>query len=249
MTSLATYEAVRGDAIVFAAASLTDAFSEIAGQFEARYAGAKVILNFGGSNQLIAQMEQGARADVFASADQAQMARAKTAGLIIGEVRNLATNRLTIIVHKENPLGIQSLMDLAKPGVKLVMAQEDVPVGRYTREALAKAGQDSAYGPDFKTRVEANVVSREDNVRQIVAKVALGEGDAGIVYTSDVTPQMAGKLRTIGIPSQFDVLASYPIAQVSTGRNANGGRRFVDLVLSPDGQGILVKWRFGTVAP
>jgi molybdate transport system substrate-binding protein len=234
-----------GPITVSAAASLTDAFKEMGTAFEAKNPGAKVTFNFGSSSALRTQLDQGAKAEVFASADQAQMDKAVQGGSISGTAKVFATNRLTIIVPSDNPKGIASLQDLAKPGVKIVAAQPEVPVGQYAQQILTKASQDSTYGSDFRSKVEANDVSRESDVRQVVAKVSLGEGDAAIVYATDVTPQSAPKLKVIPIPDPLNVIASYPIATVKTGPNANGGARFVDFVLSPDGQKILAKWGFG----
>ncbi len=237
-----------GQIAVSAAASLTDAFKEIGSAFEARNPGTKVTINFGSSSTLRTQLEQGARVDVFASADKAQMDKAQQAGTIGADPRVFATNRLTIIVPSDNSKGIASLADLGKPGVKFVAAQPDVPVGQYALQIFTKAAQDSTYGSDFPTKVQANVVSRESDVRQIVAKLALGEGDAAIVYTSDVTPQVAPKLKTISIPDPLNVVATYPIAPVKSGTNQTGGGRFIEFVLSPDGQKILAKWGFGPAA-
>jgi molybdate transport system substrate-binding protein len=230
---------------VSAAASLTDAFKEIGTAFEARNPGAKVTFNFGSSSTLQTQLTQGAKAEVFASADQTQMDKAVQGGAISGTPKVFATNRLTIIVPSDNPKRITTLQDLAKPGVKVVAAQTGVPVGQYTDQILAKASKDPAYEADFQSKVQANFVSRESDVRQVVSKIALGEGDAAVVYTTDVTPQSAPKLKTIAIPDALNVIAVYPIATVKSGTNQAGGTHFVDFVLSPDGQKIMAKWGFG----
>jgi molybdate transport system substrate-binding protein len=234
-----------GSITVSAAASLTDAFKEIGTAFEAQNPGTKVNFNFGSSAALRAQLDEGAKAEVFASADQTQMGKAVQGGDISGGPKVFATNRLTIIVPSDNPKGIASLQDLAKPGVKIVAAQPGVPVGQYAQQILAKASQDATYGSDFRSKVEANDVSHESDVRQVVTKVTLGEGDAAIVYLTDVTPQSAPKVKVVPIPDSLNVIASYPIATVKTGSNPETGGRFVDFVLSPDGQKILAKWGFG----
>jgi molybdate transport system substrate-binding protein len=141
------------------------------------------------------------------------------------------------------------LQDLAKPGVKLVLTNKEVPVGNYSRQALAKMSQDAAFGSDFATRVLANLVSEETNVKQVVAKVQLGEADAGIVYSSDVTPAVRGAVKVLAIPEPFNVIAQYPIAVVRDAPNAAGARAFIDYVLSPAGQAILTKHGFLAVAP
>jgi molybdate transport system permease protein len=202
-----------GELTVFAAASLTDAFKEIGAAFEAAHPGSKVAFSFGASTQLRTQLEQGAQADVFASADQAQMDRARQANLIAAADRVFVRNRLVVIVPKANPGGVRELQDLAKPGLKLVTAAPEVPIGVYTQTMLDRMVQDPAFGPDFKDRVNANVVSREPNVRQVVAKVNLGEADAAVVYSSDVTPDVAASLGTLDVPHRHPPRRAEPLDQ------------------------------------
>jgi molybdate transport system substrate-binding protein len=232
-----------GEIVVFAAASLTDAFQEIGTAFQQSNPNTKVTFNFGASSQLRTQLEQGARGDVFASADQAQMDNAKRSDTIVGQDRVFARNRLVLIAPRDNPAEVGAVKDLAKNGLKFVTAQPNVPIGQYTSAMLEKASTNATYGVDFKARVEANTVSREDNVRQIVAKVHLGEADAGVVYVTDVTPQIREQVRQIDIPDSLQTLAEYPIA-VANGANRSGGEAFVAFVLSPEGQAILTKWGF-----
>ncbi|MDP8921698.1 MAG: molybdate ABC transporter substrate-binding protein [Chloroflexota bacterium] len=233
---------------VFAAASLTDALKEIGAAFEAN-TGIPVAFNFGASSQLRTQLEQGARADVFASADQVQMDRAREAGLIAGPDATFAANRLVVITPADNPAGIRSAADLALPGVRVVTAAPEVPIGAYTQQMFEKMSQLEAFGADFQERANANVVSREPNVRQVVAKIQLGEGDAAVVYLSDVTPSAAPNLQTIAIPDDLNTIASYPIALVAGAPRAELGAAFIALVLSPVGQGILESWNFSPVGP
>lgn len=235
---------VTGEVTVFAAASLTDAFKEIGAAFEAAHPGSKVTFNFGASSQLRTQIEQGARADVFASADQAQMEKAKQAGLISGSDRVFVRNRLVIIVPKGNPASLRELKDLAKPGLQFVTAAPEVPIGVYTQQLVDRLSQDPTYGSDFKERVHANVVSREPNVRQIVAKVALGEADAAVVYSSDITPDVADRLGRLEIPDRYNTLAVYPIAMVRNAPNPSGAEAFIAYVLSSAGQATLQRWGF-----
>ena len=234
---------VRGELTVFAAASLTDAFKEIGVAFERANPGAQVAFNFGASSQLRAQLEQGARADVFASADQTQMEAAGRVGALAGPARVLVRNRLTIITPKGSSKGVASVKDLANEGVRIVTTQPNVPIGQYTQAMLERASADPSYGPDFKARVEQNVVSREDNVRQVLAKVQLGEADAALVYTSDVTPQLRDQLRQVAVPAPLNTLATYPVA-VARGANTPGGEAFVEYLLAPPGQDILARWGF-----
>ena len=233
---------------VFAAASLTDAFKEIGAVFEAN-TGVPVSFNFGASTQLRTQLEQGAQADVFASADQAQMDRARQGGLLAGPDATFVANRLVVITPAGNPAGVQSAADLARPGVRVVTAAPEVPIGVYTQTMFGKMSQLDVFGADFQDRANANVVSREPNVRQVVAKIQLGEGDAAVVYLSDVTPNAAPDLQTIAVPDDFNTIATYPIALVANAAQAELGAGFIVLVLSPLGQGILQKWNFSPIGP
>jgi molybdate transport system substrate-binding protein len=234
--------------IVFAAASLTGAMQEIGNQFEAANPGVVVSFSFAGSQILRTQLEQGASADVFASADHKNMEALVAGGLVSSvAVRDFASNQLVVILPKGNPGGIQQLKDLAEPGVKVILADASVPAGNYARQALEKISNDPSYGVDFSQKVLDNVVSNETDVKQVVAKVELGEADAGIVYTSDAVA--SPELQTIPIPDQLDVTANYPIAALSLAREPEIARAFVDYVLSPAGQAILEKWGFGGVTP
>lgn len=228
---------------VFAAASLTDAFNEIGAQFKQQNPGVTFEFNYAGSQQLRTQLEQGAVADVFAAANTREMNGAIQAALVVsGTQQTFVRNRLTVIVPKDNPGDIKELKDLAKPGLKIVLAAAGVPVGGYSLSALDKMNAD--FGAIFSQTVLSNVVSYEDNVKQVVAKIQLGEGDAGIVYTSDVTPQVAAQLIELDIPDKYNVLATYPIAVLKSAPQADLAARFVDYVLSPEGQAILKKWGF-----
>jgi molybdate transport system substrate-binding protein len=237
-------DAQGGELTIFAAASLTDAMGELASIYESQPGAARVRFNHGASSQLRTQLEQGARADVFASADTVQMDQARAAGLLAGEPQVFARNLLVVITPRDNPGRIETLQDLARPGLRLVATAPQVPIGAYTRQALAKLSEDTAYGADFGPRVLANVRSEEDNVRAVVAKVALGEADGGVVYASDVTPVVAPEVRTIPIPEQSNVVATYPIVVVQGGRQPAQAQRFVDLVLSETGQDVLARYGF-----
>jgi len=224
---------------VFAAASLADAFREIAREFERAHPGISVQLNLAGSNQLAAQLEQGAMGDVFASADQRWMDHVGSLSLIAGQPALFARNRLIVCVPRTNPARIERLQDLARPGVKVVIGAQAVPVGAYSREALEKLGRTQGFPRDFARRVLANVVSEEENVKSVVGKVQLGEADAGLVYRSDVTRALARFVRVFEIPDSANVIASYPIAVVKDAPEPAAAQAFVALVLSPEGQGIV----------
>lgn len=221
---------------VFAAASLAGAFGDIARDFERAHAGVRVQLNLAGTQVLVAQIDQGAKADVFASADPQWMATLKEHGRVDGDPALFAHNRLVVIVPRTNPARIGRLADLARPGVKFVIGVESVPVGRYGREMLAKLGGLPGSGNDFTRRALANVVSQEENVKGVVGKVQLGEADAGVCYRSDVTLSVARLVRVIEIPAEANVIADYPIAVVAGAPHADLAREFVAKVLGTQGQ-------------
>jgi molybdate transport system substrate-binding protein len=224
---------------VFAAASLSDAFTEIGHRLERQQPGLDVRINFAGSQQLAAQIEQGAAADVFASAADRWMARLRERGLLAGNSKVFARNRLVVIIPKTNPARIRRLQDLARGGVKLVLGADAVPVGHYSRTVLQNLARDPGFGADFTTRVLQNVVSEEENVKSVVAKVQLGEADAGMAYRSDVTPAVSRYVSILEIPEAANVVASYPIATLKGATAREAGDAFVALVLSPEGQAIL----------
>jgi molybdate transport system substrate-binding protein len=227
--------------IVFAAASLTDAFTEIGKNFEVANPGVTVTFNFAGSQALRTQIEEGAPADVFASANTKEMDTLVASSFVNDKTQQVfLMNKPVVILPANNPAALEDLEDLAKPGIKLVFAAEEVPVGKYARQALDL--MNGQFGDDFKGKVLANVVSNEDNVKQVVAKIQLGEADAGIVYTSDAIA--ASDLMTIEIPVELNVIAKYPIAPLTKSANADLAKSFIEYVLSPDGQSILQKWGF-----
>jgi molybdate transport system substrate-binding protein len=226
---------------VFAAASLTDAFTELGKNFEAANPGVNVSFNFAGSQALRTQIEEGAPADVFASANKTEMDTLVAETFVTqGTPQVFLNNKLVVILPANNTAGLTKLDDLARSGIKLVLAAEQVPVGKYARQALDR--MNGQFGTDFKDKVLANVVSNEDNVKQVVAKVQLGEADAGIVYTSDAVA--APGLKTIEIPAELNVIAQYPIATLTKSANADLATAFIEYVLSPNGQSVLQKWGF-----
>jgi molybdate transport system substrate-binding protein len=234
---------------VFAAASLSEPFTELATLLRQRHPGLELRFNFAGSQQLVAQLEQGARADLFASADERWMQEAASKGLVAGVPATFAHNRLVIIVPATNPARIDRPFDLARGGVKLVIAADAVPAGRYARLALAGLGRQPGAPPGFGGRALANVVSQEDNVKSIVGKVRLGEADAGIVYRSDVTRGVARWVRAIEIPAAANVTATYPVATLRDAPHPEAASAVVDLLLSPEGQALLRRHGFDPAAP
>lgn len=236
-----------GEVVVFAAASLTDAFKEIAAEFQKAHPGVTVTFNFGGSSLLRTQLAQGAKADVFASADKKNMDGAIQDGTISGTPKVFVRNEPVIVVPANNPAGITSLKDLGKSGVRLVLEGKDVPIGNYARQILDEASQDPSYGSDFSARVLQNVVSEETNVKASLTKVVLGEADATFVYRTDVTADVRDKVKIIEIPANLNITAEYYIATTKQAPNPTAAQAFVEYVLSPASQKILAKWGFKTV--
>lgn len=233
-----------GDLTVFAAASLTDAFTEIGKEFQTANPGITPKFNYAASTALRTQLEQGAKADVYASADQIQMDNARKAGVVDGEDRLFVKNKLVMIYPTTNPANVQSIQDLAKPNLKLVLTDKNVPIGAYARTALEKLSADPRYGAGFGQRVLNNLRSEEANVRAVVTKVQLGEADAAIVYASDVTSQVSAQVKSILIPDQFNTIATYPIAMVRDAPNRAAAQAFISFVRSAQGQEILKKHNF-----
>lgn len=238
-------ESSQRELVVFAASSLTESFQGIAAKFETDNPGTTVTLNFAGSQRLRTQLEQGAEADVFASANWMQMNAVVDADLTQGEAVSFATNYLVVIVTAENS-HINTLEDLTRPGIKLVLAQASVPVGAYSRTAIENLADSPQYGAEFSNKVLDNLVSEETNVRNVAQKVALGEADAGIVYHTDaITPDIAQHVRIIPIPDESNVIASYPVVALKESGQPELSQEFINFVLSDSGQGILATHGFG----
>ncbi len=229
---------------VFAAASLQQPFESLGKQFEASHPGVRVVFNLAGSQQLAAQLAMGAEADVFASADERWMTDAKDKGLLGSEPAVFTHNTLVAIVPRTNPARITRLQDLAKRGVKLALALESVPVGRYSRQALQMLSKLPGFTADYGTRVLANGVTEEENVKAVVTKVQLAEVDGGFVYASDVSPALARYVRVFTLPEAAQVIADYPIATTRTSRAPELAAAFVELVRSEAGQRVLAQYGF-----
>ncbi len=213
---------------VFAAASLTDAFTKFGTDFSAAHPGVNVTFNFAGSQDLVAQLQQGASADVLATADTATVDKVAD---LVGTPQVFAGNRLEIAVAPGNPKHISGLADLASPDLKVVLAAPEVPAGKYAEQILSAAN------------VDVKPVSLEDSVKGVVTKVALGEADAGIVYVTDVTAA-EGKVDGVVIPDSQNVIASYPIAVAKASTHTGEAQSFVDMVLSSQGQQTLQSFGF-----
>ncbi len=235
-----------GTLTVFAASSLTDAFGVLAKSFEEHNPGIEVRQTFESSSTLLTQIQQGAPADVFASAAEEEMNAAVDDDLVAGEPVIFAKNREVIMVPKDNPANIESLRDLSKPGIKLVLAEAGVPAADYAREILGKA--DAEYGGDFEQEVLSNVVSREADVRACVSRVALGDADATFGYASDYTPDVRDRVLVIQIPENLNITATYPIAALKGAEDPKLAQRWIDLIVSDEGQRVLEKWGFEPVS-
>lgn len=218
---------------VFAAASLTEAFTKIGAEFEREHPGSRVVLNFASSTELATHIVEGAPADIFASADTRSLDTIRMSDVAVGEPRTFATNSLEIIVEPENPKDISSIRDLARPDLRYITCDPSVPIGAYSADVLARAG------------VDVTPTSYEDNVKGIVTKVVLGEADAGIVYRSDIVAA-GSKASGIVIPDADNVVVSYPIAALGRDPSENA-RAFLDFVTSsPIARSILTTFGFGT---
>lgn len=216
---------------VFAAASLTDGFTEAGDEFARSNTRVRFTFNFGSSSTVATQITNGAPADVFASADDLNMQKIVDAELALGSPRRFASNRLQIAVAAGNPKKISGLADLARSDVVLVLAAPTVPAGKYALEALTKAG------------VTPKPVSQEVDVRAVLNKVSLGEADAGIVYVTDVM-SATGRVTGVDIPEQQQVIAHYPIVVLKDSKNAPLANRFIDYLVSPEGQNLLAEFGF-----
>jgi len=221
---------------VFAAASLTEAFTDMALAFEKTQTDVDVLVNFAGSQTLRLQLSTGAKADILAVANQQHIAALHHDNLV-GIPVIFTYNELTVIVPANNPANIHTLADLAQPNLKLVLAGPDVPVGRYSRKLLQNLNQ--VIGIDYADTVLANLVSEEDNVKGIVGKVVLGEADAGIVYRSDVFGNQDALSTPIEISAEDNIVAQYPMAKVINSSHPALAERFMMFVLSAEGQAIL----------
>jgi molybdate transport system substrate-binding protein len=232
--------------VVFAASSLINVFEQMWAAFKDQGGnpGVTITANYGASSQLRTQLLEGANADIFASADLLQMELVAKAGLVDAEVTTIARNRLVAIVPRANPGRIMALVDLAKPGVKFVTTPADVPAGAYTRAVLRKLASDPQFGEGYDTRVLANTVSEEANVRQLVVKVQLGEADAALCYATDVAGVPAGEVAVIEIPDAANVVAEYPIAVLKSAGSPATARRLIAFIRSPAGQAILASAGF-----
>ncbi|HEX7596990.1 MAG TPA: molybdate ABC transporter substrate-binding protein [Polyangia bacterium] len=230
--------------VVFAAASLRDVFQNLAVTFEKKHPGVKVRLSFAGSQELRVQIENGARADVFASADEKHMAALLQQGLAQGPAVIFAHNEPVVVVRAPNPAKLRSFTDLPR-AKHIVVGASEVPIGAYTESILASA--EKTYGKALREQIVAHISSRELNVRQVLTKVALGEADAGIVYKTDALAAQ-DRVSMIEIPAGINVTADYPIAMLAAAPHPDLAKAWVAAVLAQEGQDALAAALFKPVS-
>ena len=232
---------------VYAAASLKGAMEEIVPVYARAVPGVTLTVSTAASSALRAQIEQGAPADVFLSADTAQPAALADAGLAAGDAWAFAGNRLAIVVPTDDPAGIDTPADLAHPGVKIMAAGQAVPITRYADKLVANLAALDGYPAGFLAAYRANVVSREDDVRAVIAKIELAEGDAAIVYQTDALA--SDGVVTIDVPPEADVAAPYAGVAIKASAHPAEAAAFLDWLTGSEGQSILASLGFSPAAP
>ena len=230
------------DVTVYAAASLRDAFEALSGPWEATHPGSGLVFSFDASSTLRTQIEQGAPADVLASADTRNAQLLVDVCLAPGPVTPFAGNDLVVVVPTDNPADIETPADLARPGVRFVAAGAEVPITRYATEAIENLGALPGYPTDFVAAVTANIVSEEDNVRAVLAKVELGEGDAAIVYLTDAAA--SGMVESVAIPAEANVPATYAAVANIDAPDPALAADFLSFLTGPEAQAVLAELGF-----
>jgi molybdate transport system substrate-binding protein len=225
------------EVVVLAAASLKAVLEEVAAVYETANPGVAITVSTDSSPALATQIEQGAPADVFLSADTANPQRLVDGGLASGAPVPFARNELAVIVPIDNPAGLVSAMDLVRPGVKIVAAGEAVPITRYATQLVSNLARQTLAPQLWPPAYQANVVSREDNVRAVLAKIELGEGDAAIVYATDALA--SSRVTTLPIPDGANVAATYAGVVVGSAAHPAEAAAFLDWLAGPPGEGIL----------
>ena len=241
-----------GDAVtlnVFTAASLTGAFTDIGKAFEAENENIKVVFVFSGSQDLRTQIEHGADADIFVSANMKHMNTLKDSGFMDDTtVAQFVENCLIMVTPADNPAGIEGLADLAEPGVKLVIGTKDVPFGDYPRQLLDNMAADPEYGEEYRDAVMANVISEETAVTSVMPKLTLGEADASFVYKSDISKDDRDKLKRFEIPSKYITENPiYPIGVLAESTHKAEAESFIAFVRGPAGSDILTDYGFDPI--
>jgi molybdate transport system substrate-binding protein len=234
--------AENGSLTVYGAASLMGALARMKTAWEASHAGSTLTISTDSSATLETQIEQGAQADVFLSADTSNPAKLTAKSLVDGGAVNFAGNVLTLIVPSSNPGHVSTPAGLARSGVKIIAAGDDVPITKYAAMVVQNLAKEAGYPADFEAAYAANVASREDNVKAVVAKVALGEGDAAIVYVTDAKTEP--KVTPIDLPKDANVPATYAGVVINASAHPATAHEFLDWVAGPDGQAILASFGF-----
>ena len=227
---------------IFAAASLSGVLDKVKAAYQAAHPGTTLTISTDSSSALETQIEQGAPADVFLAADTANPKKLVDGGLAAGEAVAFAGNKLAIVVPTDDPAGIATPADLARKGVKVVAAGDEMPITKYAKQLVANLAKESGYPADFEASYAANVVSKEDNVKAVIAKIELGEGDAGIVYVTDATAST--KVKTVDVPDDANVPATYAGVVVKASRHADSAWTFLGWLASPDGQAVFATFGF-----
>ena len=232
---------------IFGAASLKQALDDAKAAYETANPGSTITVSTDSSSALETQIEQGAPADVFLSADTTNPKKLVDGGFATGSPTGFAGNKLTIIVPKGNPAGIASPADLAKPGLKVIAAGDEVPITKYATQLVKNLAGVAGYPADFATKYAANIATKEDNVKAVVSKIELGEGDAGIVYVTDAAA--SDKVDTVDVPDEANVPATYAGVVVKASQNQEAAQAFIDWIAGSAGQAILAKFGFLPPAP
>jgi molybdate transport system substrate-binding protein len=231
-----------GGLTIYGAASLKGVLDKAKAAYEAANPGTTLTVSTGSSTALETQIEQGAPADVFLSADTTNPKELVDKGLAAGDPVTFAGNKLTIIVPTANPAGITSPMDLAKPGVKVIAAGDTVPITKYANQLVGNLAKESGYPADFAAAYAANIASKEEDVKSVVAKIELGEGDAGIVYVTDA--KASSKVRNVDVPDFANVPATYQGVAVKASQSPDAAKAFLTWFAGPEGQAILSQFGF-----
>jgi molybdate transport system substrate-binding protein len=238
--------ATRVDLTVYGASSLTSVLARAKATYGSAHPGTTLTISADSSAALETKVEQGAGADVFLSADTANPQKLIDKGLASGVLIKFAGNGLVVIVPKDNPAGIGSPANLARPGVKVIAAGDSVPITKYAAQLVSSLARQPGYPAGFAAKYNANIVSRQDNVAAVVAQVGLGEGDAGIVYATDA--KTSTNVVTVPLPAETSVVVTYAGVVVKASGNVAAARAFLTWLAGPDGQAILASFGF-TGAP
>jgi molybdate transport system substrate-binding protein len=232
------------DLEIYGAASLKAALANVKEAYEAADPGTTLTVSIDSSSALETKIEQGAPADVFLSADMANPKKLVDGGFASGDVVPFAGNQLVIITPIDDPAGIASPRDLAKPGVKIIAADDKVPITTYATHLVENLAREAGYPTDFATAYANNIVSKEENVAGVVNKVGLGEGDAGIVYVTDA--RASDKVAPVEVPDSANVPATYGGVVVKASPDQEAAKAFLDWLAGTDGQAILASFGFTT---